>query len=207
MAATSTTTASALHHRPYYRPSPPPPFICVQGGDKKEWEDVEFAVMLPNINLLYLFCSVLVLLDLSYMSRFWTQFEAFLSLRKVRLHRHFRHHLRHRSATTTAATSTLTTTPQVSAAGLDFAPAAARRCAISCIHNAPGAFSEALVGMWGQKTAEEAYDFGRVSDLAPPPAQLPVAHLPLLPPTGTTFSSSPTCASPTRRTRKCSCRS
>ena len=45
----------------------------------------------------------------------------------------------------------------MSAAGLDFAPAAARRCAITCIHNAPGAFSEALVGMWGQKTAEEAY--------------------------------------------------
>ena len=39
--------------------------------------------MLPNINLLYLFCGVLILLDLSYMSRFWTQLEAFLSLRTV----------------------------------------------------------------------------------------------------------------------------
>ena len=46
----------------------------------------------------------------------------------------------------------------MSAAGLDFAPPAARRCTIACIHNAPGSFSEALVGMWGQKTAEEAHD-------------------------------------------------
>ena len=45
---------------------------------------IAFKVMLRNINLLYLFCGVLVLADLSYVSRFWTQFEAFLSLRQVR---------------------------------------------------------------------------------------------------------------------------
>ena len=42
-----------------------------QGEDKEDWEDVEFTVMLPNINLLYLFCAVLILQDRSYMSRFW----------------------------------------------------------------------------------------------------------------------------------------
>ena len=77
-----------------------------QGRDKEEWEDAEFAVMLPNINLRYLFCSVFILADLSYVSRFWTQFEAFLSMRKV------------------------------SVRGLEAAPAAERRCVIKCIHNA-----------------------------------------------------------------------
>ena len=42
-----------------------------QGPNKSESELVEFQVMLPNINLLYLFCDVLILLDLTYMSRFW----------------------------------------------------------------------------------------------------------------------------------------
>ncbi len=35
-----------------------------------------FKNCLPNINLLYLGGSVLILLDRLYMSRFWTQFEA-----------------------------------------------------------------------------------------------------------------------------------
>ena len=38
-----------------------------QGKDKAEVEDIEFSVMLPNINLLFLFCSVLILLDGSFM--------------------------------------------------------------------------------------------------------------------------------------------
>jgi hypothetical protein len=42
-----------------------------QGEDKADWEAVEFSVMLPNINLLYLFCSVLILADRQYMGRFW----------------------------------------------------------------------------------------------------------------------------------------
>ena len=34
-------------------------------------EKVAFKHMLSNINLLYLGCHVLVLLDMSYLSRFW----------------------------------------------------------------------------------------------------------------------------------------
>ena len=56
------------------------------------------------------------------------QFEAFLSLRKV--------------------TST----------GLDATPSSERRVEITCIHNAPVSFSEALVGMWASKSAAEAHD-------------------------------------------------
>ena len=39
--------------------------------------------MLKKVNWLYLGCSVLVLLDLSYLSRFWTQFEAWLSFQTI----------------------------------------------------------------------------------------------------------------------------
>ena len=99
-----------------------------QGRDKDDLEAIEFSVMLPNINLLYLFCSVLILLDGSYMSRFWTQFEAFLSFRKVTVH------------------------------GLDATPVSERRDAIKCIHNADAEFdAPKLRKMWGSKTAEEAY--------------------------------------------------
>ena len=53
-----------------------------QGGRTK-LEELEFNVMLFNANLLYLFCSVLILLDRSYSGRFWTGFEAFLSMRST----------------------------------------------------------------------------------------------------------------------------
>jgi hypothetical protein len=54
-----------------------------QGRNKTLSESAEFKEMLPNINLLYLTCSVLILMDRSYMSRFWTQFEAYLSMRAI----------------------------------------------------------------------------------------------------------------------------
>jgi hypothetical protein len=54
-----------------------------QGRNKTERESAEFKEMLPNINLLYLTCSVLILMDRSYMNRFWTQFEAYLSMRAI----------------------------------------------------------------------------------------------------------------------------
>jgi hypothetical protein len=54
-----------------------------QGENKTLSESAEFKEMLPNINLLYLTCSVLILMDRSYMNRFWTQFEAYLSMRAI----------------------------------------------------------------------------------------------------------------------------
>ena len=97
-------------------------------GEKEAWELVAFKVMLRNINLLYLFCGVLVLADLSYVSRFWTQFEAFLSLRTVTKN------------------------------GLEPAAEAERRCVIKCIHNAPSSFEGIILDMWAGKTADEAHD-------------------------------------------------
>ena len=52
-------------------------------GKRTPAESAAFKHMLANVNLLYLGCYVLVLLDLSYMSRFWTQFEAWLSLQAI----------------------------------------------------------------------------------------------------------------------------
>ena len=107
-----------------------------EGPDKKlDWEACEFAIMMPNINLLYLFCSVLILLDRQYMGRFWTQFEAFLSLRKVTVE------------------------------GLSSTPEAERRCTVTCIKNAPKAFGAALIEEWEHKTSEEAYDILAQTDV------------------------------------------
>ena len=47
-----------------------------QGNDRSDADKVRFKWMLQNVNLLYLGCSVLCLVDISYLSRFWTQFEA-----------------------------------------------------------------------------------------------------------------------------------
>ena len=56
-------------------------FWCMpQGGDRSAEEKADFKLMLMNVNLLYLGSSVLVLQELSYLSRFWTQFEAWLSM-------------------------------------------------------------------------------------------------------------------------------
>ena len=46
-------------------------FWCMPQGERTPAEKVEFVHMLQNINVLYLSLSVLILLDLSYISRFW----------------------------------------------------------------------------------------------------------------------------------------
>ena len=42
-----------------------------QGPNRTYLEQAEFDRTLPHVNLLYLGCTVLILLDLSYPSRFW----------------------------------------------------------------------------------------------------------------------------------------
>ena len=87
---------------------------------------VEFTWMLRNVNMLYLGCSVLILLDLSYISRFWTQFEAWLSMQLV------------------------------SRDGLQPAPPNRRRCEVVPIVNANSIMAESLFAMWASKTPDEA---------------------------------------------------
>jgi len=63
-------------------------FSCVaQGSDcgveRTPAQKETFKRQLANVNLLYLGASVLILMDASYLSRFWTQFEAYLSMKTV----------------------------------------------------------------------------------------------------------------------------
>ena len=62
------------------------------------------------------------------MSRFWTQFEAWISFQEVDDH-----------------------------GVLQSAPEANRRCAIECIHNANNYTKLQLIEMWAQKTSDEAH--------------------------------------------------
>jgi hypothetical protein len=99
-----------------------------QGSDKMASEQSMFKVMLPNINLLYIGATVLVLLDRSYMSRFWTQFEAWLSMQ------------------------------QAGPRGLNSAPREQLRCRMACLGNAPLELQSALMEEWSHCTAQVAFD-------------------------------------------------
>ena len=60
--------------------------VCAmpQGGARRtRAEEVEFRALLPNVNLLYLACSVLIVMDASYASRFWTLYESWLAMQRV----------------------------------------------------------------------------------------------------------------------------
>ena len=59
-------------------------FSCMpQGEEKTPVQIADFKRMISQVNLLYLGTSVLILLDLSYVSSFWTQFEAWLSMQQA----------------------------------------------------------------------------------------------------------------------------
>ena len=59
-------------------------YSCMpQGEEKTPVQIADFKRMISQVNLLYLGTSVLILLDLSYVSRFWTQFEAWLSMQQA----------------------------------------------------------------------------------------------------------------------------
>ena len=52
-------------------------FWCMPQGDRDQAAQIAFDHMLSHVNFLYLGCHVLVLLDLSYLSRFWVSRTAF----------------------------------------------------------------------------------------------------------------------------------
>lgn len=91
-------------------------------------EKQTFALMLKNINLLFLGIGVLILTDRSYLSRFWTQFEAWLAMQDI------------------------------STSGLVSAHVADKRCTIRCVHGAPEALVESLVEEWSGCTAQRAFE-------------------------------------------------
>jgi len=83
--------------------------------------------MLDNVNLLYLSCRVLILLDNAYLARFWTQFEAWVSMQ-------------------TACSE-----------GLIPSTEAQQRYCISPIHNGDATLAKVLKNIWHDKTCEDAY--------------------------------------------------
>jgi len=98
-------------------------------GERTDEEKAAFGRMLGNINLLFLGASVLILLDMSYSSRFWTQFEAWTSFQEVN-----------------------------EKGVMRSASEANRRCEIICIHNANEYTKLGLIEMWSDKSPDEAHD-------------------------------------------------
>jgi len=99
-------------------------------GARTGGEEQTFTLMLRNVNLLYLGVSVLILTDRSYLSRFWTQFEAWLAMQDV-------------------GPSGLVSARHTSLHS---------RCTIVCVHGAPEALVSSLIEEWSDCTAEKAYE-------------------------------------------------
>ena len=58
-------------------------FWSLPQGKRSDHEEAEFKRQLPSINRLYLGASVLILLDISYKSRFWCAYESWLSMQQA----------------------------------------------------------------------------------------------------------------------------
>ena len=98
-----------------------------QGDDRTPEEKAEFQLMLSPISDLIMTAHVLILLDGSYASRFWTLTEAWMAMQ--------------------------TATPE----GLRPATEAERRYTITCIHTATETTASGLVALVSEKTHEEMY--------------------------------------------------
>ena len=111
-------------------------YWCMPQGKRSAAEDLEFKTSLAHANWLYLGASVLLIVDMSYLSRFWTQYEAWLSMQ------------------------------QASAHGLAAAPQRLMRAHIVCIHSAEIEFQgKQLLSMWNKKSPEEAFGILRRPDV------------------------------------------
>ena len=103
-------------------------FSCFPQGSAGQTAD-----QLPHVGLLFLGMSVLILLDLSYISRFWTQYEAWLSMQV---------------ATPTGLTSAVGTKHE--------------HHHVICILNTAAQsdmFTKMLTEQWATKTPEQSYKF------------------------------------------------
>lgn len=87
-----------------------------------------FREQILRVNLLYLGCRVLILLDLSYLSRFWTQLEAWLSMQAVTEH------------------------------GLAPVSESDRRFAIKRLYDKHSICEELLINMWLHTSPSQAYE-------------------------------------------------
>jgi hypothetical protein len=122
-----------------------------QGDDRTVMEKAEFQLMLAAIADLYLTARVLILLDGSYASRFWTLTEAWCSMQTV------------------------------TSDGLRPAEEAERRYTIKCIHNATAETTEkGLVDLVSKKTPDEMYRILKKPDVNVTNAKDKEAMLPVI---------------------------
>ena len=104
-------------------------------------EKAEFQLMLKCMTDLYLTVKVLILLDGSYASRFWTLTEAWCSMQ---------------TATNTGLCNSISSTEDADFTGSDVQVGS--RCTIKCIHNAAkGTTSKGLVDLVATKTPKAIY--------------------------------------------------
>jgi len=108
----------------------------VPQGERNPEEYRDFKKMLGNMDILFLGARVIVLLDLIYVSRFWTQFEFWLSIQDG--------------------------TPT----GLRSSRNPENRCEIRCLHNAvAGNHDKSLMSRWMDMTPAQAHDFLKKGDV------------------------------------------
>jgi len=101
-------------------------YWCMPQHPRRPGEQVEFDHMLWRMDWLFLRSNVLILLDISYLSRFWTQFEAWLSMQRL--------------------------TPN----GFEPERDPTRRCVIRTLHNANARLEKFLVDLWSLRTPQQA---------------------------------------------------
>ena len=106
-------------------------------GQRSDEEQADFDHMLQHVNLLFLGMFALVVCDMTYATRFWTQFEFWTMMQ-------------------TASSSGV-----VGVA----ADAVQSRYSIRCVGNAPPTFEGILLSMWQGKTIKEAHDILMSNDV------------------------------------------
>jgi hypothetical protein len=109
-------------------------------GERTKAEALRFQRMLSNVNLMYLGTSVLILLELSYLSWFWTQFEAWLAMQEA-------------------------TPDGLRSAGVAARPRHRTRWTIVTIYNGTDLTKQQLVEMWASRTPAEAIEVLKKPDV------------------------------------------
>ena len=110
-------------------------YSCMPQGERTDKEKSEFKTMLPNINLIYLSAHVLIIMDSTYFARFWTLFEAWLSMQSI------------------------------TSEGLRPSSEEGRRSTIVCIHSGSKHDIAKLKDTLMSKTPQEAYDLLKEEDI------------------------------------------
>jgi len=139
---------------------------CQEGGDdRKPADKMHFDWMLQNMAMLYLGTSVLLLVDLAYMSRFWPLFEAWLSMQKCTLEGlKPDEQIDAASLTKSARAGNGESSPSWSRTHMS-SLRSTKRCTMVRTMNASDHTVDDLKDMWSTKTPEQARDLLGLDDV------------------------------------------